>query len=249
MTNYAKKHPYILTSGLITIGLIFLWIQGYRLQPNFSIAKNGSIEAVIPLINTTIFVDNTEVLTTTEENQTVRIPLRAKEHSIIIGRDGYFPWAKTVFVPAATTTKIQPMFVTQNATGQIVTQNDSQYWSLRGQIQNTIVPTRENPLTEGTTSLWVENNTVYTKDLVTEKTISIITPVDTIRGVSFYKDRTDVIVFASDNGVYALEALENAANNNANFFPVYKGVSPIFQKTDPSFLYVLDGENLMMVVI
>lgn len=249
MTNYAKKHPYILTSGLFIICLLFLWIQGYRLQPNFAIAKNGSIEAVIPLIDTTIFANNTEVLTTTEENQTIRIPLRAKEHTVIIGRDGYFPWTKTLFVPANTTTEIKPIFVTQNATGQIVTQNDGEYWTLRAQIQNVPLPTAENPLVQDGISLWVEDNTIYTKDTVTEKTTSIITPLEDIRSLHFYKDRTDVVVFASDTGVYALEAVENAAENNANFFPIYKGVSPIFQKTDNSFLYVLDGENLMMVVI
>ena len=67
--------------------------------------------------------------------------------------------------------------------------------------------------------------------------------------MDFYKDRTDVIIFASDTGVYAMDAVENASEKVTNFFPLYRGIKPVFQKTENTFLYVLDGENLMMVVI
>lgn len=247
MINYAKKHPYLLASFIILIGAIIVFASGNRIQPNFRIAKNGTLEVTLPLASTTVYIDNKKIKTTSIENETVSASLSTKTHSIIIGRDGYFPWTKDVAINSNVSSVIKPIFVTQNPTGQIITKNDPQYWNLRYKTEHVLLPTETKPKTLGGVSIWVANNTIYVRENNSVK--SIITPVDTIRSLDFYKDRTDVIVFAADTGVYAIEAIENAATQKANFFPIYKGTKPVFEKTDNSFLYVVDGENLMMVVI
>lgn len=247
MTNYAKKHPYFLTTLFITIVVIIMLALGFRLQPTMTVSKNGTLEVTFPLASTTLYVDNKKVDTVGTEGETVTTSLSVKTHSVIVARAGYLPWAKDVAIRPNETTVIKPIFVTQNATGQIITKNDKDYWTLRNQIQSAVLPTETNPKIQNGVALWLTGNTVYVKENDNVKTI--ITPLDTIRSLDFYKDRTDVIVFASDNGVYALEAVSDAANNKANYLPVYTGTKPIFLKTDPSFLYVLDGENLLQVVI
>jgi len=247
MTNYAKKHPYFLTALFIAIVVIIMLALGFRLQPNMTVSKNGTLEVTFPLASTTLYVDNKKVNTAGNAGEVITKSLSVKTHSVIVARAGYLPWAKDIAIRPNETTVIKPIFVTQNATGQIVTKNDKDYWTLRNQIQSTVLPTETNPKIQNGIALWLAGNTVYVKENDSIKTI--ITPLDTIRSLDFYKDRTDVIVFASDSGVYALEAISDAANNKANFFPVYTGTKPIFLKTDPTFLYVLDGENLLQVVI
>ena len=247
MTNYAKKHPYFLGALIIGILVIILLISGFRLQPNMTVSKNGTLEVIFPLASTTLYVDNKKVDTAGTAGETVTTSLSVKTHSIIVARAGYLPWAKDVTIRPNESTVIKPIFVTQNATGQIITKNDKDYWSIRNQVQVAILPTEASPKIQDEIMLWVSENTVYIKENNNVKTI--ITPIETIRSVDFYANRNDVIVFASDTGIYALEVIEDAVNNKANFFPIYTGTSPIFLKTEPSFLYVLDGENLLQVVI
>ncbi len=247
MTNYAKKHPYFLTALIIGILIIIMLIAGFRLQPNLSVSKNGNLQVTFPLASTTLFVDNEKVTTGGVAGETVHKSLSVKTHSVIVSRAGYFPWAKDVTIEPNQTTTIKPIFVTQNPTGQIITKNDKDYWTLRNSVQVATLPTEAKPKTLNGVSLWVSDNTVYIKEGDTTK--SIITPLETIRSLDFYADRTDVIVFASDTSINALEAISDAANNKANFFPVYAGTKPLFLKTDPSFLYVLDEETLLQVVI
>lgn len=236
---------------------------GYRIQPNLRILKNGVLEITLPFKNTIVYADDKKIITSTEENQTFIIPLSVKTHDVIIGREGYFPWMAQATIESGKKTILHPIFVTQNTTGQIVTQKDPQYWKLRTQVANTKLPTEENPKKLNGVLLWVKENTIYieqrTQDageyrgepttVETRIVKKIITPKDTVRSLDFYKNRTDTIIFASDAGVYAMDAVENATDKVVNFFPLYKGIKPVFEKTEDSFLYVLDGENLMMVVI
>lgn len=247
MTNYAKKHPYFLSTFIIAIIILILLVLGFRLQPNLSISKNGNIEATFPYASTTLYIDNEKIDTVGNANETIRKSLSVKTHTIIVSKLGYFPWTKDVAIKPNETTIIKPIFVTQNTTGIIITKNDKDYWSIRNQVQSTKLPTEANPKIQNGISLWITDNTVYIKE--NNSVNNIITPLEVIRSLDFYADRTDVIVFATDTGVYALDAIPDAAKNKANFFPVYKGTAPIFLKTDPSFLYVLDGENLLQVVI
>ncbi len=258
MTNYAKKHSYILGVIIISVVAIGALIAGYRLQPNMTVSKNGILEVTLPLARTTVFVDDKKLITTETENQTVRLPLSINTHDVIIAREGYFPWMTQVITAPDTTSHINPILVTQNTTGQIITQKDPNYWTIRRKIQDTKIPTEANPRrgSKGS-SVWVKDNTIYVKGAYTggelgereADVFAVITPIDQIRSLDFYKDRTDVIVFASDTGVYAIDAVENATEKVVNFYPLYKGIKPLFEKTENSFLYVLDGENLMMVVL
>jgi hypothetical protein len=247
MTNYAKKHPYLLTTIIILILASILLTLGFRVQPNLSVSKNGTVEIVLSFASTTVYVDTQKIATTEKENETITKSLSVKTHTVIVGKPGYLPWTKDVTIEPNTTVVLEPIFVTQNATGQIITKNDTDYWTLRNSIQKSVLPTEAAPKISDGVMLWLSGNTVYIKEGDTVKTI--ITPLDTIRSLDFYAHRNDVIIFASDSGIYALDAIEDAAKHKANFLPVYKGATPIFLKTDPSFIYVLDGENLLQVVI
>ena len=248
MTNYAKKHPYFLGAIIISCIAICAFIAGYRIQPSGRIQKNGFLVATLPLKNTIVYVDDKKLVTTTEENQTITLPLSVRAHDVIIGREGYFPWMTQVTIEPGTSHTIQPLFITQNTTGQIITQKDAEYWNIRNRMYKEPLPSEQIPRQQDSVSIWVSNNTIYLSTTQGEVK-EIITPKDTVRSLDFYKDRTDVIMFAADTGVYVIDAVEHATEKVVNFFPVYKGSKPIFEKSMNSSVYVLDGENLMMVVI
>lgn len=248
MKNKSKYYKII---SLIFVTVIILFISilyrnGYRIQPNLKIAKNGIIEMTIPLKNTTIYFDAKKYIETTEENQKIKIPASFKTHNIITERAGYFPWQKNISIYESKEYKINPVFVTSNTTGFIITANDPQYWSLRYEITNNKLPTKENPIkTENGEYLYVDsdNNIMLSNGTTTR---SIIKPLTPVRSISFYKNSSENILFASDVGVYLIDT-ENSEQRN--FYPIYKGKNPIFITKDVNSMYILDELNLMAVVI
>ena len=53
-------------------------------------------------------------------------------------------------------------------------------------------------------------------------------------------------MFSIYNNIFVIDTEKDGTQN---FLPLYKGQSPSFIKTDPNFIYVLDGQALMQVVI
>lgn len=233
--------------AIIVFGLIFiLYSKGYRLQNNLQIGHMGKLEITLPLNETNIFVDKNKKIQTSKENEIVAIPLSPNKHDIIISRDGYFPWTKKFDVPSGQSVTLHPMFVTQNATGQIITEYDPDYWKIKNLVQTSNTPTKEAPAVsaDGKTTIWLENNAIVSKTGDTVHTV--IQPDTVIKNLQFYKNRSDVVVFSTYTTVYAIEI---DTQNNQNFMPLYRGTDPYFILTDPNYIYVLDGNLLMAVVI
>lgn len=254
MDNIAKEakmkkvmtYFWIILLLILAIGSFTAYFLGYRFKDNFTLGKSGTLTLVIPLAETSIFIDNSQKIVTTKENEVVTVPLSPKTHSVIIGRDRYFPWTKDFVVPSEGNVTLSPIFVSQNASGQLVTQKDPAYWEIRGKIIRDIVPTEKSPLksADGKVSLWVDDNAIMVQSA--SSTTKVIQPDTVVQNVSFYKDRSDAIIFSTFNGVYVIET---DTSSTQNFIPIYKGTNPAFLKDSNDYIYVLDGDSLMQVVI
>ena len=232
---------------LVILAVIFTgYKMGYRLRSNLSIGKVGNLSMTIPLANTNIFIDQSKKITVTKENEEINLPFSPTQHSVIVSRDGYFPWKKDFVVKSNETLKLVPLFVTQNATGQIITDKDPEYLKIKNSVIMSPSPTEASPIfsVDKSVSVWLDDNAIFVK--TGDEVRKVIQPDTIVRNVSFYKDRSDVIMFSTSGSVFVIEVGEEG---NQNFMPVYRGQKPSFLKTDPNFIYVLDGEILMQVVI
>ncbi len=231
---------------VLFIGSFFLYFLGYRFKDNFTLGKSGTLTLAIPLPETSIFIDNSQKIITTKENEIVTLPLSPKTHSVIVGRDRYFPWAKDFVIPSKGNITLTPIFVSQNASGELITQNDPEYWKIRNRIVRDVLPTKNNPLVsaDGKTSLWVDKNAIMLKTAST--TTKVIEPDTVVRNVYFYKNRNDVIIFSTTNSVYAIETDTSSAQN---FMPIYRGTNPSFIEDNPDYIYIFDSGSLMQVII
>lgn len=254
MDNIAKdnlpvkklKYFWIVVLIIAVILSCVVYFLGYRFKDNFTLGKSGTLTLTIPLPETSIFIDNSQKIVTTKENENVTVSLSPKTHSVIIGRDRYFPWTKDFVVPSKGNVTLSPIFVSQNASGELITQKDPEYWKIRNRIIRDVLPTKNNPIlsSDGKTSLWIDDNAI----LVTtgSTTTKVIQPDTVIKNVSFYKNRSDAVIFSTANSVYVIETDTSSAQN---FMPIYRGTSPAFIKDSPDFIYILDSENLMQVII
>jgi hypothetical protein len=246
MSNKSKLNTAIGIGILILIIGGILYNTGYRLTDHYWIGKIGQVHITLALPNTTVIIDQNTKITTTKDNETVTVPLSPRHHNIIVTREGYFPWTKNITVPTNGSVSLKPFFVSQNQSGQIITQNDPEYWTIKYSVQTKTLPTKDNPLVASdNTRLWVEENSILTQ-LGTSTVHTVITPDTIVRNVSFYKNRSDAIIFSTYNSVYVIES---STDSIQNFMPLYKGGSPLFIPVDENSLYVLDGDTLMQVVI
>ncbi len=254
MDNIAKdsfivknvKYIWILLIIVAIFSSIILYFLGYRFKDNYTLGKSGTLTIDIPLPLTSVFIDNSDKIVTSKDNETISLTLSPKTHSVIVSREGYFPWTKDFVIPSKGNVALHPIFISQNATGQIITTKDPEYWSLRSKIIRDRVPNIKSPILseDKSTSLWTDDNAIMIKNQ--NGTAKVIQPDDAINNVSFYKNRNDAVIFSIGNTIYAIET---DTSSQQNFMPIYRGTNPLFIKTEPTFIYVLDGETLMQVII
>lgn len=235
MSNKSKQ--YIFIGGVIIALLLVIY--------NFTLNKKTEVIVKLPLDGSQIII-NRENLIIPEEKE-ISLKLKEGQNEIIVTKEGYFPWTKTLDIKNEKEVLLKPFLISQSPSGQIITQNDSQYLEITQKIQNKNVPSKEAPLKIDNVSVWVsEENEIVFKENNEEKII--IKPLLEIRNVEFYKDRKDVLVFGTEDGVYAIDTYTE--NNQQNFMPIYKGQNPRFIQGESSdFIYVSDTNSLMIVMI
>ena len=170
--------------------------------------------------NLTIFIDNQRK--TTRQDINPEFNLRKGKHTIVMAKERFWPWIKEVVIKRGDNPIIYPFFVPQNTSGLLIGEKDSEYTYIMS---------------------------LFRKDLISNEAIEKISDTNvklkaSITAIDFYKNRQDVVIIASGDGVYALET-ESA--NIRNFQPIYKGKNPVFVKKDNSSIYILDSNNLILV--
>lgn len=223
-----------------------LYHLGYRFTGGLNIGKIGIITMEIPFKATTIFIDQSKKIETTKDNQLVEISLSPIAHQIIVSHDGYFPWIKKIRMPSSGNVTLNPIFISQNTSGVMITKSDSQYWKIRNGVTSNAPPTKTNPLIskDGPIEIWVEDKTIVAKNGVSTSTV--LKSETTIRNIDFYKNRSDSVIFSTGDSVSVIEI---STEGTQNFFPIYKGMQPRFVTADSNSIYVLDGETVMQVTI
>ncbi len=247
MKSSAKKY-YILLTGLVFIFIfaLVMYSLGYRIKSDFTLGKIGYLDVTLSLPNTSIFIDQSKKIVTGKENEALKVALSPNNHSIIISHESYFPWKKDFEMPSAGTVILSPMFVSQNPSGEIIAENDPEYRKIKNIISSDKLPTKDSPrLSEDKiVSVWVEEGAILAK--TGEDVQTVITPDTTIRNLYFYKNRSDTLIFSTENSIFAIEIDKNGGQN---FMPIYKGQEPVFVGSNPNFIYVFDGGPLMQVNI
>ncbi len=208
-----KKQPYIYAIGLI---IVLVVIFGIFYKNN----QYGTLQIESLDEDLTIFVDNQKKITQQDINP--QFKLKNGEHTIVISKDGFWPWIKEIEIEKKSDTVVQPFFIPQNTSGMLIGKEDPEYLYILSFFQ-------ENLISNQAMGNILNDNTDLKKS---------------ITAIDFYKNRDDVVIITSGDGVYALEI---GSENIQNFQPIYKGKNPVFVKKDSSSIYILDSDNLMIV--
>ena len=169
--------------------------------------------------NLMVFVDNQRK--TDQQDVNPKFNLKNGSHTIVVAKEKFWPWTKEIQIERQKNLIIQPFFVPQNTSGLLISKEDSEYSYIISLFQKDLI-----------------SNTVM------KRIIGLSAELKTsITAIDFYKNRQDVVIISSGEGVYVLEI---DSKNIQNFQPIYKGRSPLFVKKDDSSIYILDNNNLIL---
>jgi len=206
-----EKAPIVIINILVLILIGMFW---------FSYNENQKGLLQINSLDQTLvfYIDNTKEESKNDINPEFKI--KKGDHTIIVYKEGSWPWTKEIKITEQKTTQINPFFIPQNTSGFIIEKADSDYWKILARFEQNLI-----------------SNEAYNK-------IPNLEIKNQITAIDFYKNRKDVILMALAEGIYAL-GIDYEIEQNLQ--PIYKGTNPLFIKKDNNSIYILDNNNLMEV--
>lgn len=255
----------------IWVGVIFLvgiaalfYFSGYRFDNKFGITGTGNVEITSPLEGVVVYIDNAKEKTTSKSDEKVTLSnLKPGVHTVLLSKEGYWPWKKDITILSGVSVKLNPFFVSKTVSGSAITGADPEYDSIMEMVlKNTF--SSENKLVSpgGLVSISLEEGAIWAEWLglkenipyyfcsdatktSCENKLKILSSKDKIKNIEFYKDRFDLLLIAMGESVSVLEL---DIKGTQNFQPIYKGKDPSFVKTQyGESIFVLDVSSLMEI--
>lgn len=97
---------------------INLYILGYRLTSDFKIVKTGGIYVYIPISGAEIYLNNEfKKESGLIQNGIFIQNLKPSEYSVLVAKDGFWPWQKKIKVREEAVSEIRPLLIPQNIEG------------------------------------------------------------------------------------------------------------------------------------
>lgn len=211
--------------AIITAAFVVMLTVGYGVWTS---ETSGSFTVTAPLYSTEVYVDSGRAgaLQTPGEKMTFDYP--AGEHTVIVSRGGYWPWKKDLNIIAKKTVSLDPFLVQQDIKPEIIPQ-----FSV---VDGTAT---EDPAYMGALALF--SDLKIANDLLP---LISATALKDVRAADYFPGRKDVLLVAVQNGIFAVDAVQN---DPRNFQPIYQGNSPVFIKTADGMLLIKDGDSLFRI--
>lgn len=259
---------------LIAVPLVLFYSTGYRIGPDLHLYKTGGLYVSSPVSGSKIFINNRlERETNIFQSGIFLQSLMPKKYSILIAKDGYWPWQKNLYIKEQFVTEARAMLVPKDPQGKVILKENysplefSKYEEILLSLKElkklsiTATTTRERFTNHNRERLWwnpnenqlwvdwlsVKNSVPYffCDDNFCDEKILVLNSKFPIRNAEFYPKRKDIVIAAVQNGVYAIEM---DSRGGRLLQPIYKGREPIFTiYKNENAIYVLDDNNLMEI--
>ncbi len=174
-----------------------------------------------------VFVDRHVAGIFKKSQESLRLSESPGKHSVIVSKEGYFPWTQDIEIKKHETTELHPFLIPQRIPIESIsrflssdkTNIDPNYANIAALFENLKTSNEIQPLVEATR-------------------ISGVSYADYLPG------RTDVILVAVPAGIFAVGVEKD---DHPNFQPFYKTQNALFAKAKDGTLYIKDGDSIFRV--
>jgi hypothetical protein len=260
MKNEKKKDKSLVstlgTVGVLVIIAIILLVMRYQ----GSIGGSGIIELTVPQTGSVIIFENRERATTQTENEVFTAnKLNQKTYSILVAKDGFWPWVKDVEVKKQTTFPLISWSLMQIPDIEKIETGSAEYYKMWKKIEDFKLPSEVNKLIKGNISVWVNNNQIFAEwngeeseipyyfcTKICDSRIVVLAATSNIESLAFFKERNDVLLFANADGVFVIEVNKLGTQN---FQPIMRVNSPKFLTEDGYIVYIIENQEISRVTL
>ena len=248
---------------------VLLYSNGYRLGSNWTLSKTGGLYAASPVSGAQIFVnDKLEKETNIIQSGLFLSGLRPGIYSVLIAKEGYWPWSKKMEVKNQMVTEARALLLPKEVGGEIVkrenfsplqqTEYDDIYAAIKEtkKLVSTATTTIERLASQDRQKLWWNpkkdeiwvdwsgeaNSLPY---YLAENENLVFKSPARVKNADFYPGRKDIIIISYQNGIYAVEIDKRGGQAKQ---PIYKGKDPMFiTYKNSSSIYILDEDALIRI--
>jgi len=262
-TSIRKRRIILLISFLIFIILvpvITLYTSGYRIDKYLHIRKTGGLYISVPLSGAKIFInEKQEGQTNLLQGGVFLQNLSPSIYSVLVAKDKFWPWAKKLKVKEGLVTEARALLVPIDPGGEIllndISKIDKDLISKESEILEKLLSSGNDNLTkidknkdskifvDSSSNIWIEwlasNSPLpyyFCNDDECKSPLLILTSKLPLRNIDFYPSRNDILIIATQNGIFAVEV---DGRGGRLLQPIYKGINPIFELENKT-LYILD---------
>lgn len=260
-----KKSKWALLYGSIAVVVLFgalaatFLLAGYSLGPGLSVRHPGTITVIVPHKDTHVFLDDRRVGISSKENEVFKLSnIATGAHTVLVAKETFFPWGKNIVLKEKDSITVRPFLAPASAQVSIITENNDRFAELKNKIIGSplSLPQTIKLSPDNTVALWTDGKNViaewrggdikprYFCENTCTNRIIVFTADSEIENTDFYANRSDVIMIAIKDGIYAIEL---DATGVQNFQPLYVGIGPRFLKESSESFLVLDGDSLKEV--
>lgn len=105
----------------LAVPITLLYTAGYRIDSAFHLYKTGGLYVSSPLSGSKIFINNIEKKETNIlQNWIFLQSLKPGKYSVLIAKDGYWPWAKNLQVKAKFVTEARALLIPKDTQGKVI---------------------------------------------------------------------------------------------------------------------------------
>jgi hypothetical protein len=248
----------------IIVAVVAIYESGYRISwRGIEKVGKGSISLFVDEQGADIIVDNKLFASAAAAGEIVELKgLEEGEHSIIVSKDGYWPWAKSLILPPDSQIRQSAFLVSENPKTTEISPESDLHKELSAKFALHFLPTANRPLIKIShdvaiymsadgktlTAFWRGDPATPPQHFCSaEECMSeypaFSGPYD-IESVIYLADRDDAVVISVGGGVYALEL---TPFEQKNFQPIYQGANPKIMERDMNSIFVQDGKRIFVV--
>ncbi len=251
---------------LVGFPILVFYSNGYTFDTTLGLTIRGGVYVFTPEPNTAVYIGNELKSQSGFLKREVLVNnLKPDQYLVLAANEAFWPWAKIIQVKAGEVEALYPLLVPKVIVADEITTPASRKEILTLFASSTVPSSLKiNKTASATTSpevltykkveIWRTGNTIYaqwtgSEDSAPKYFCTVISCTDPvlvfesfvpIRSFDFYPSRSDAIMLALDNGVYAVEIDRRPYQN---FYPIYRGQQPDFRVSD-NRVYIKDTNYL-----
>ncbi len=262
--NTSAFRKILISLGLLVVvigtPLLVAYTMGFRIDKSLTISRGSAITLQNLESNLQIYLDGRPAKTTASSTEERLRFLPAGEHEVLVAKEGHWPWMKKVSLQGGQLASLAPFSVPVSLPVDDFFPAHPMYPTVSERFKSIQPPNEESPRISisDKVSLYVSGTDIYAMLRDTENPpaafckpecvtrLKVFSGRSPITQADFFKGRDDVILFAMDDGIYAIEL---DTEDRQNFQPIFKGTHPNFIVNSATSLYIQDDNRYGEIVL